>query len=188
MHNAEVSKSPSLKEKNMSTQQDARLAELRKKLKGKQGKKLPPQLRRFALAVFGGEETSVSHKFVLNALPSYVQAEASGDPVAKMFPAVKQHLDRCESCAQMYVELLDLSLAEIEGRLPVVLHLPAPDLSFLRVRHPSQERWRQYVNASNPAKSFPKTWKHLQKCKQCQETYAAILKEEEEKRSRHKPT
>ncbi|MBI5877203.1 MAG: hypothetical protein HZB53_06110 [Chloroflexi bacterium] len=67
---------------------------------------------------------------VLDELAAYVDDELAGVPVAQARPVVKQHLDRCESCSGLYLELLQAGLDELE--LPVQpAGAPKPDLSFL---------------------------------------------------------
>jgi hypothetical protein len=64
-------------------------------------------------------------------LPAYVDAEVGGISGHPRYLAVKRHLLLCSDCAAAYLELLDLALAEEQGRIPRPTHYPEPDLSFL---------------------------------------------------------
>jgi hypothetical protein len=64
-------------------------------------------------------------------LSSYVGAEIAGLSDNPRYRPVKRHLLLCPTCEEAYLELLELALAEEEGRLPQPVHFPEPDLSFL---------------------------------------------------------
>jgi hypothetical protein len=64
-------------------------------------------------------------------LPAYVDAEVGGISGYPRYLAVKRHLLLCSDCAAAYLELLDLALAEEQGRIPRPTYYPEPDLSFL---------------------------------------------------------
>jgi hypothetical protein len=59
-----------------------------------------------------------------------VDFEIEGGRAADRFPKVKRHLDTCEECAAQYAELLEITLAEQAGQIPVPA-IPVPDLAFL---------------------------------------------------------
>ncbi len=64
-------------------------------------------------------------------LPGYVDAEVGGLAGDLRYAPVRHHLLLCPSCEEAYLELLELALAEEEGRLPQPARYPDPDLSFL---------------------------------------------------------
>jgi hypothetical protein len=64
-------------------------------------------------------------------LPAYVDAEVGGLSDHARYLPVKRHLLLCSDCAIAYLELLDLALAEEQGRIPQLTYYPEPDLSFL---------------------------------------------------------
>ncbi|HID62873.1 MAG TPA: hypothetical protein EYP49_09080 [Anaerolineae bacterium] len=64
-------------------------------------------------------------------LPAYVDAEIGGIFGHPRSLLVQRHLLLCFGCAAAYLELLDLALAEDQGRIPQPTHYPEPDLSFL---------------------------------------------------------
>jgi len=64
-------------------------------------------------------------------LPAYVDAEIGGVSNAPRYRPVKRHLLLCSSCEGVYLDLLELALAEEQGRLPRPERYPEPDLSFL---------------------------------------------------------
>ncbi len=88
-------------------------------------------LLHLARAVAGAEDTTLTHEAVQEQLPEYLEAEMAGEPVGKLFPDIKRHLDLCPTCAEEYAALLDLALMERADQLPMPPHIPAPDLSFL---------------------------------------------------------
>lgn len=64
-------------------------------------------------------------------LPSYVDAEIGDIADESHYRLVKRHLLLCQDCTEIYLELLELALAEEEDRLPWPAHYPEPDLGFL---------------------------------------------------------
>lgn len=64
-------------------------------------------------------------------LPAYVDAEIGGISSAPRYRPVKHHLLLCSSCEAVYLDILELALAEEQGRLPRPERYPEPDLSFL---------------------------------------------------------
>ncbi len=93
--------------------------------------KFPTPLRRLGDALWSERDEQLSHAACLETLPDYIDAELAGETVAKLFSRVKHHLDRCDSCAQEYAELLDAEWAEQRGALTKPAAMPRPDLSFL---------------------------------------------------------
>jgi hypothetical protein len=109
---------------------DAQLDALRRQIR-ERGKELPSPVEKLARAVLGESGADLSHEECLAALPTYVDAEVAGEPIAQNFPRVKRHLDACEECSAQYAELLQMTLAEQSGEIPMPLAIPAPDLAFL---------------------------------------------------------
>lgn len=103
----------------------------RQKLK-RRGAQLPNAIHRLADAVFNAGGDGLAHEDCVAALPAYVDAEIEGARVASRFPKVKQHLAACAECAAQYAQLLEITLAEQTGQIPVAA-IPQPDLKFLPV-------------------------------------------------------
>lgn len=93
--------------------------------------KFPPELQRLGDALWNEADEPPSHAACLEQLPAYIDAELAGQPVARIFPAVKHHLDRCDTCGQEYAGLLETEWAEQRGVLAKPETIPYPDLSFL---------------------------------------------------------
>ncbi len=114
--------------------------------------KFPTPLRRLGDALWRERDEQISHAACLEQLPDYIDAELAAEPVAKLFPRVKHHLDRCDSCAQEYAELLDAEWAEQRGALTKPAAMPRPDLSFLtKPKRSLQEivlEWARAVSAA----------------------------------------
>jgi hypothetical protein len=68
-------------------------------------------------------------------LPTYVDAEIGGLSGGARHLPVKHHLLLCPGCATLYLELLELGLAEEQNSLPQLRRYPEPDLSFLCGEH-----------------------------------------------------
>lgn len=107
---------------------EEQLAQLKARLAGSEATDPVTHLGR---AVAGVDDPVLSHEACEAHLPTYVDEEVAGLNVAELHPDVKRHLDLCESCAAMYLALLDVALAEVEGKIPQTEAVPAPDLSFL---------------------------------------------------------
>jgi hypothetical protein len=54
-----------------------------------------------------------------------------GLAAGQLYPQVKRHLDLCPDCEAVYLEMLELAVAEEAGELPAPDEFPAPDLAFL---------------------------------------------------------
>lgn len=91
----------------------------------------PRPLQRLGDALWNVQDDQLSHAACLEELPAFIEAELAGDVVSKLEPQVKHHLDRCDSCAQIYAELLDTEWAQQHGTLSKPADLALPDLSFL---------------------------------------------------------
>ena len=96
--------------------------------------KLAPELGRLSDAVWDNQEFAISHEQCLASLPSLVHAEAVGKQVASMFPAIKHHLDYCESCGAVYVPMLEMAIADLADQMVQVPASLVPDLSFLQAK------------------------------------------------------
>lgn len=109
-----------------SSRYEALLARMRE-----QPEKFPTPLRRLGDALWNAEDGQISHAECLEELPAFIDAELAGDVVSSVRPRVKHHLDRCDTCAQIYSEMLDTEWAQQRGILATSANLPLPDLSFL---------------------------------------------------------
>jgi hypothetical protein len=97
----------------------------------KSRRSLPPNVVRLVDAVFKEDDDPRAHKNCEEALLQFVQDEVGGKPVAKLYPDVKHHLDRCKRCSAKYVALLDVELAAANNELPELKTSRPFDLSFL---------------------------------------------------------
>lgn len=120
----------------MAEDMDPRLDKLKRALRERDSQ-LPPDLLRLARAAFGVTDDVLSHEECITWLPEFVDAEIGGERVAEKFPQVKQHLDLCDDCSEQYAELLELTLAERAGDIPVPATIPEPDLGFLQAPVPA---------------------------------------------------
>lgn len=91
-----------------------------------------------------GDDGGLSHDEALAQLPSYIEAERLGLPVARRFPALTAHLDTCPACAQEYAELVEMVSWQEDDPLPLPAQARTPDLWFLL---PRAERLRQAVTS-----------------------------------------
>src|SRR5437016_1640435 len=92
---------------------------------------LAPVAARFADALWSSGEDALSHAECLAMLPSFVNAEVRGENVLALYSTVKHHLDGCDSCSADYIELLQLTLADLDNQLLPTSPPPTFDLSFL---------------------------------------------------------
>jgi len=108
--------------------------QIRQKLESSEVNLLRPPIRRLARAVWNIPADRKAHARCRAALPALVDAEM--DRELAMFDAsVREHILVCNRCASLYVELLEISLLDLFGRLPRPSSFPSPDLSFLEVLH-----------------------------------------------------
>lgn len=119
----------------------------------RRGATLPREFVRLADAVWN--EAEEGHTECLTALPRYVSAEVDGARMAALYPSVKHHLDRCNTCAAHYIDLLEVALADLSDQLPQPEYMPAPDLSFLpeprfSIREWVEQRAREIVALLSP--------------------------------------
>ncbi len=88
-------------------------------------------LFRLQQALAGTRDTSLDCAAIETWLPGYIEDEIAGEAVAVKHPDIKRHLDLCPECELLYVELLEVALAEQAGALGASSSSPLPDLSFL---------------------------------------------------------
>ncbi|MCL4395615.1 MAG: hypothetical protein M1482_12585 [Chloroflexi bacterium] len=120
----------------MADIENERQARLRRAVR-EHGSELTPGLERLARAVAGDTEDGISHEECVSVLPELVDAEIAGESIARKYGRFKHHLDICPACAEQYVALLDLALAEEAGTLPEPESIPGPNLDFLRAQAPA---------------------------------------------------
>jgi hypothetical protein len=70
-------------------------------------------------------------------LAAYAEAELAGEDVVSKFPTLWRHIQRCEECGALYADLLEITLLEESGELPIPEKLPEPNLSFLSSKKPN---------------------------------------------------
>lgn len=81
------------------------------------------------------QHDEANHTACLDALDAYVAAQIDGQDYSARFPSVSLHLDSCVACAEAYAALYEARLTE--GRLPLPVVVPVPDLSFLKDSSPA---------------------------------------------------
>lgn len=91
----------------------------------------PRALQRLSDALWNETENPQEHAACLDLVPQVIDAELAGVSIVERYPAVKHHLDRCDTCAREYAALLESEWAEQRGMLASADNLPEPDLSFL---------------------------------------------------------
>ncbi len=92
---------------------------------------MPAELLHLARAVVEVNDPNMECEECQDWLPSYVDNEVGGLPIEGMYLQIKHHLDFCQACEPIYLQMLELALAEEAGELPVLAQSPMPDLSFL---------------------------------------------------------
>ncbi len=107
----------------MAERNDPRLDELRRRLR-ERGNRLPPDALRFARAVMNQPDDELTHEECMDDLPACVDAVLEGARLADKYPAVKRHLDACDECEEQYAELLEISLEDEAGQIPMPAVIP----------------------------------------------------------------
>jgi hypothetical protein len=119
---------------------------------------IPPEVERLGNALWD-EEDALDHEECIAALPSFVTAEADGLRVAELYPDIKRHLDRCDSCAEQYVDLFQVALVDVGDAMPQPEALPKPDLNFLEDRRIGMQslvvRWAKQILATLSPQQLP---------------------------------
>jgi hypothetical protein len=113
---------------------ERRIEQLKRRLKRFMASDVADQrmsLVHLARAVVGLPDTGIECEEAQASLPAYVDAEVASQNIVTAYPLVKRHLDLCPACAEAYIDLLELALAEERGAVPVLEGYPTPDLSFL---------------------------------------------------------
>lgn len=107
----------------------------------------------------GISESALSHEACQALLPAYITAEMDGLDADTQYPDVKYHLDRCEECEAVYVELLSFEQTMAPLERGVVGELSAVDV---RIK-PSIaiKTWVQKI-ATEIANSFPRLQSRVQ--------------------------
>jgi len=109
-------------------------SQIRQKLKSSEADILPTPIRQLARAVWNIPSDRKAHTRCRAALAALVDAEMDGE-LALFDASVREHILECNRCASLYVELLEISLLDLFGRLPRPSSFPSPDLSFLEALH-----------------------------------------------------
>lgn len=82
-------------------------------------------------AVLGWPDTRLDCENSRHWLPSYIDAEIGGGTTFDRLLDLTQHLLLCPRCEALYLDLLEVALADDEGRLPDMVSQRPLDLSFL---------------------------------------------------------
>jgi hypothetical protein len=88
------------------------------------------RLERLARLVTGSQDNTACAE-CRKQLPDYVETESAGQDAAELYPQVRQHLETCLECQQLYAEQLDIARLEATDALPQLAQTPHFDLSFL---------------------------------------------------------
>jgi len=112
-------------------EKEARWQRLRDRLDELDPTVAPEDLLHLVRAVAGARDPAMACEECQAWLPSYVDAEIGGLAAGQLYPRVKRHLDLCPDCEVVYLEMLELAMAEEAGELPVPEEFPIPDLAFL---------------------------------------------------------
>ncbi len=91
---------------------------------------LTPGALALGRAIWGVQPPLNSHVRCQEQLPTLVEADLDhrSDPRTRF---AKRHLLICDSCAKIYIELLELAELELDDGLPHPDRTPPPDLGFL---------------------------------------------------------
>lgn len=92
---------------------------------------LTPAAYALGCAVWQVEPDHQSHKQCFGLLPSFIEAEASGQAHVIEFLYTLRHLHICTSCARMYLDLVRLMPGQVNEESTTPARIPPADLSFL---------------------------------------------------------
>jgi len=76
--------------------------------------------KRWIHNIFTTQDEEIDCGQLFEALSQFVDMEVSGKEAARLLPHVRQHLEQCPECAELYQALLEIVRLEAEDRLPEV--------------------------------------------------------------------
>jgi hypothetical protein len=92
------------------------------------------QLKNLAQLIVGPQEDATSCDQYRERLEAYTEAESEGQSAAQLDPEVRQHLETCLACQELYADLLNIARLEAANQLPQLTRTLQFDLSFLLPR------------------------------------------------------
>lgn len=95
------------------------------------------RLERLARLLASPKQSEADCAWCRAQLPEYVEAEVEGRDAARAYPDVREHLESCLECQELYGDNLALVQVESANQLPQLVSTPQFDLSFLRQPVPS---------------------------------------------------
>lgn len=107
-----------------------RTRRLKRVLQSPRAERLAEPIRTLACAVWNIPDDPAMHARCEAELPAWVASEIEGWPAAQTEWPIRRHLLRCDDCADMYADLLEIGLMDVVDRFRAS-PVPAPDLSFL---------------------------------------------------------
>jgi hypothetical protein len=97
------------------------------------------RLERLARLVAGSQEGFTCEQ-CRERLLDYVSAETEGQEADQLYPEVRQHLETCLTCQQVYAEQLKIARLEATDALPQLSQEPRLNLGFLPPHRPDLAR------------------------------------------------
>jgi len=76
------------------------------------------KLQTWIHAIFATEEDEIDCEVCFEVLSTFVDAEISQAEAMAWLPYVRQHLECCVECRELYQVLREVAQLEAEGRLP----------------------------------------------------------------------
>jgi predicted anti-sigma-YlaC factor YlaD len=70
--------------------------------------------RRWIQQVYATQDEELDCGQFFDAIAQYVDIEVAGDEASECFPDVKQHMDECADCYDLYVTVRDAAFLERE--------------------------------------------------------------------------
>lgn len=98
------------------------------------------RLGQLARLIVGRQENTPACDQCRDLLPAYVEAESEGQAADQLYPQVREHLEVCLACQQLYADQLAVAQREVDNQLPTLSRSPRFDLSFLPQGGPTLEQ------------------------------------------------
>lgn len=78
------------------------------------------RFKRWIHNIFTTQDEEIDCEQACEALCRFVDMEISGKEAARLLPHVRQHLQQCRECEDVYSALVEIAQLEAQGELPEV--------------------------------------------------------------------